>query len=287
MTSPFRLRPSGVLRPARTERTSSSVRALFGAVAGTLALVSCAQQGDFGRPKPGVWNSLIDATGSVAAAERGEPASTNPYTDDEQDLRNRAWRFLMPAITREAFLDILANLTRARVFPPYWRPDDPARYHDALLAQDVRSPVSRYRRLTDDAVADARLIPAFAALAGKVADADARRLRSLPFARTLDDSDVRQAAMRVAENRCLVAWVRLETGSRLEAYRYALEHLFAEAPEPGAAEAERALAMLAARRPLLTPILPVDAAIRCGLVPPPLAAAAAVTLPPPPLVVKD
>ena len=89
--------------------------------------------------------------------------------------------------------------------------------------------------------------------------------------------------MRVAENRCLVAWVRLETGERLEAYRYALEHLFAEAPDPGAAESERALAMLAARRPLLDPVLPPDAAIRCGLIPAPAAAVAAA----PPLVVKD
>ncbi|MCJ2014522.1 hypothetical protein [Methylobacterium sp. J-076] len=245
------------------------------------ALVSCAQQGDFGRPKAGVWNSLIDTTGTVAAGERGGPASASPLTDDEQDLRNRAWRFLMPAITHEAFLDILANLTRARVLPPTWRIDEPARYHDALLGEGFRSPVSRYRRLTDDAVADARLIPAFASLAARVADADARRLRSLPFAKTLDDWDVRQAVMRVAENRCLVAWVRLETGVRLDAYRYALEHLFAEAPEASAAESERALAMLAGRRPLLDPILPPDAATRCGLLPAPAPAAVAG-----PLVVK-
>lgn len=269
--------------PADTPRPRRALRALpFGLALGLL--VSCAQQGDFGRPKAGVWNSLIDATGTVVAGERGGPASDSPLTDDEQDLRNRAWRFLMPATTREAFLDIIANLTRARVLPPSWRSHDPGRYHDALLAQDIRSPVSRYRRLTDDAVADARLIPPFAALATRVADADARRLRSLPFAKTLDDGDVRQAAMRVAENRCLVAWVRLETGERLEAYRYALEHLFAESPDPGAAEADRALAMLAARRPLLDPVLPPDAASRCGLVPVPEAAAAAVAAP---LVVKD
>lgn len=246
-------------------------------------LVSCAQQGDFGRPKPGAWNSLIDATGALAARERGEPASTAPLTDDEQDLRNRAWRFLMPADTHEAFLDVLANLTRARVLPPSWRPNDPAAYHETLLAEDFRSPVSRYRRLTDDAVADARLLPPFAGLAARVADADARRLRSLPFARTLKDSDVREAAMRVAENRCLVAWVRLEAGRRLEGYRFALEHLFAEAPDPSAAEAERALGMLAGRRPLLDPLLPPDAATRCGFVPVP-AAAVAVSRP---LVVKD
>lgn len=281
MPRQFRPSPSGAPRPVRAAGISTL------ALAGALTLVSCAQQGDFGRPKAGVWNSLIDATGTVAAREREEPASASPYTDDEQDLRNRSWRFLMPAITREAFLDILANLTRARVLPASWRPDDPAAYHDALLAPDFRSPVSRYRRLTDDAVADARLIPPFAALAGRVADADARRLRSLPFARTLDDWDVRQAAMRVAENRCLIAWVRLETGKRLDAYRYALEHLFAEAPEVGATEAERALAMLAARRTLLNPILPPDAAIRCGLIPAPPVAAVSPVAAGTPLVVKD
>lgn len=265
---------AGAMRRRRALRTLP-----FGLALGLL--VSCAQQGDFGRPKAGVWNSLIDATGSVAAGERGGPASASPLTDDEQDLRARAWRFLMPATTREAFLDILANLTRARVLPPSWRPHDPSRYHDAILGEGLRSPVSRYRRLTDDAVADARLIPPFASLAMRVADADARRLKSLPFAKTLDDWDVRQAAMRVAENRCLVAWVRMETGERLEAYRYALEHLFAEAPDPAAAESERALAMLSGRRPLLDPVLPPDAAIRCGLVPAPDVAVTA------PLVVKD
>lgn len=259
MTIPFRLLPVGL-------------------AIGVLA--SCAQQGDFGRPKAGAWNSLIDATGTLAAGERHAPASASPLTDDEQDLRNRSWRFLMPAMTRDAFLDILANLTRARVLPPSWRPDDPAGYHASLRTGDALSPVSRYRRLSDDAVADARLIPAFVALAVRVVDADARRLKSLPFARTLDDWDVRQAAMRVAENRCLIAWVRLETGVRIEGYRYALEHLYAETPDPAAVEAERALAMLTARRPLLDPVVPADAAIRCGLVPAPAVAAQ------PPLVVK-
>lgn len=229
------------------------------------ALTACAQEGDFGRPKAGAWNSFVEATGTLAARERGGPASASPLTDDEQALRDRAWRFLMPALPRGAFLDALANLTRARVLPPSFRPADPAAYHDALTDVDARSPVPRYRRLAGDAVADARLIPPFAALATQVSDADAQRLRSLPFAHTLDDWDVRQAAMRVAENRCLVAWVRLEAGLRLGRYRYALEHLFAETPGSEAVAAERALALLAARLRLLDTLLPPDAAARCGL----------------------
>lgn len=244
-------------------------RAYAAALSGLLAalLAACAQEGDFGRPKASAWNSLVETTGTLSAGVRGEPASAFPLTEDERTLRERAWRTLMPAAGRDAFLDGLANLTRARVLPPAWRDADIAAYHDGLLAEAFRSPASRYRRLSEDATADARLIPPFAALAARVAAADALRLRSLPFARALDDDDVRDAAMRVAENRCLIAWVRLETGARTARYRYALEHLLVEVPGPEAVASERSIAMLSARRALLDPLLPPEAALRCGLLP--------------------
>ncbi|MDR7035570.1 hypothetical protein J2X36_000305 [Methylobacterium sp. BE186] len=252
------------------------------ALAAALTLLgACAQQGDFGRPKAGTWNSLVDTTGTLAARERGEPASAFPLTDDELTLRDRAWRFLMPAAGRDAFLDVLANLTRARVLPPtLGRPADIAAYYATLISEEARSPVSRYRRLSEDATADARLIPAFAATAVRVNDADALRLRSLPFVKVLDDADVRHAAMRVAENRCLIAWVRLEAGERLARYRYALEHLVIEVPVgPEAVPVERTLAALNSRRALLDPLQPPDAALRCGLAAPeaPVAALPLVT----------
>ncbi len=270
----------GVRRFAAPIATVALTAAFF-----TALLTACAQEGDFGRPKAGAWNSLVETTGTLAARERGEPASAFPLTDDEQTLRARAWRFLMPAAPEAAFRDVIANLTRARVLPPSWRPGDVAAYHDGLVAEAARSPVSRYRRLSEDATADARLIPPFAAIAARVIDADALRLRSLPFAKALDDVDVRNAAMRVAENRCLIAWVRLETAERTARYRYALEHLVIEVPGPEAAGAERTIAMLAARRPLLDPLLPPEAAFRCGLVPGEDMAAA--SMPVRPLVVKD
>lgn len=243
-------------------------RALARAVPFGLALAllgACTQQGDFGRPRTGVWNGLVDTTGSFSTRDRGRLILEASLTDDEQALRDRAWRFLLPAGARAAFIDRLAQLAGAHVAPPDWRPDDVGGYYAALTDEPSRSPVSRYRRLGEDATADARLIPAFAALAAQVVDADRARLRSLPFARTLDDADVREAALRVGENRCLIAWVRQETGLRLARYRFALEHLFAETPAPEATLAERTLAMLAARRALLDPLLPPDAAARCGL----------------------
>ncbi|GBU17420.1 MULTISPECIES: hypothetical protein [Methylobacterium] len=253
-------------------------------LAGLALLGACAQQGDFGRPAPSAWNGLIETTGTLSARTRGEPASLFPLTDDEIALRDRAWRFLMPASTRDVFLDALANLTRARVLPPGWRWPDVADYHESLLGGPFASAVSRYRRLGDDATADARLIPPFAATAAKVAEADGLRLRSLPFVRTLSDDDVREAAMRVAENRCLVAWVRLSVAERIEGYRYAAEHLLIEVPGPEAVAAERSVTALSGRRALLDPLLPPDAAARCGLAPGPAVSAAVAA---PPLVVKN
>ncbi len=244
-------------------------------------LASCAQEGDFGRPAKSSWNGLIETTGSLAAAERGLMVSASPLTDDEEILRDRAWRFLMPAQGRAAFEDALANLTRVRALPTAWRPDDMAAYHDALLDQGFRSPVSRYRRLSEDATADGRLIPPFAALAARVFEADAMRLRALPLARSLNEDDLREAAMRVAENRCLVAWVRLEAGLRVTRYRYALEHFLVEMPGREAVPAEQALAFLEGRRRLLDPLLPPEAAERCGLAEP------AALAPAPRVVVKD
>jgi hypothetical protein len=258
----------------------SAARLLPAATALAL-LAACTQSGDFGRPKTGVWNGLVDTTGSFTTRDRGRLLLESGLTDDEQTLRDRAWRFLQPASTFSAFQDLLLGLASAHAMPGSWRFEEVDAYYGTLIAEPSRSPVSRYRQLGDDATADARLIPDFTALAARVIDADAARLRSLPYARTLNDDDVRQAAQRVAENRCLIAWVRLEAGRRLARYRFALEHLFAEAPARESVSAERALAMLAARRNLLVPLLPPDAAIRCGLepAPPPVAQAA-------PLVVK-
>lgn len=242
----------------------------LGPVGAALAvLAACTQSGDFGRPRTGVWNGLIDTTGSFSTRDRGRLLLESGLTDDEQALRDRAWRFVQPASSFTAFQDAVLGLASAHVLPPTWRYEEVGSYYEALTAEPSRSPVSRYRKLGDDATADARLIPIFVALAARVIDADAARLRSLPFAKTLDNADVLEAAQRVAENRCLIAWVRFEAGLRLARYRFALEHLFAAAPAPESVSAERSIMMLAARRNLLDPLLPPDAAARCGLGPAP------------------
>ena len=267
-------------------------RTVRAVVLGTgLALAGCVETGDFGRPRPGLWNDLVlEPTGSLAARARGEPVSSYAFTDDENELRDRAWRFLMPAHERAWFRSILAELVRTRLLPVSVRPRSHRAYHQALMEDGGPSPVSRYRRVSEDIVADAKLIGPFVGVAARVLAADDVRLRSLAYVQDLTEGQVRDAAARIAENRCLVAWVRLAVAERIASYRYAVEHLVIEAPQSAGIPTERALLALKAHQSAFDalPVASWDLAA-CGVVPttvavlpaapPPLAAAA--------IVVKD
>lgn len=228
-----------------------------GPVAAGLALCGvllggCVERGDFGRVKShSTWNGLLETTGSVAAASRGEPASPYGYTDDERELRDRAWRFLVPAHEYAWFERALAELAATRLLPPGVRGGDPTVYHRALLSEGAVSPASRYRRLSEDAAADARLLPKLADVARRVFTADAVRLGALNHAATVSPADIAGAEARVAENRCLVSWIAFGLETRIAEYRYALEHLVIETPQNQAIPAERSLAFLEAQRPAL------------------------------------
>jgi hypothetical protein len=212
------------------------------------------------------------------------------FTDDEEELRRRAWRFIMPAHERAFFERRLAELAAKRVLPMGFGRDDRAAYFRALMRDGGPSPASRYRRLSEDAAADAKLIGPFALVAARVGQADEARIKSLAFVRDLTTDDAREAALRVAENRCLVAWVRVEVARRAASYRFALEHLFVEAPQREGVEVERTLAALDAHRGAID-ALPGGpwAVATCG-VPPAAAvaeAAAIETTPAPAIVAKD
>jgi hypothetical protein len=100
-------------------------------------------------------------------------------------------------------------------------------------------------------MADARLIEPFASTAARVLAADGVRLRSLAHVHELSPREAENAEARVAENRCLIAWVVAGLGSRQRSYRYSLEHLVIETPQADAVPVEGALQSLGRTRRLL------------------------------------
>ncbi|MCA3562949.1 MAG: hypothetical protein IOC90_13715 [Methylocystis sp.] len=202
------------------------------------------QTGDFGRRADNVYNNVVlPQAGITAAWSRGEAVSLYPFTDDEIEMRDRAWRFLMPAHDKANMQQRLAELSYSRVLPPLPHSGLNS-YFLLLMAEDYRSVASRYNKIGQDIEADRLLMVPFSQAAARVCAADRVRILSLNRVGHLDPIQREQAVIRVAENRGLIDWVRRDMRQKVAAYRYALEHVTIEAPMPEAIRAEQALIAL-------------------------------------------
>ena len=226
-----------------------SVGRLLAAVGGLclcLPLLSCGSTGDFGRPKPNVatatlWPLLAQATLAI----REEPESWGATTDDERELRDRAWHFLMPQFRQNRFIEVLAEMRVHRILPAVTSVDR-TEYLGMLLGDAAfRSLASRYRRLAEDIEADRALIFAFRSIFMRVKEADRIRVRSFGYVRDITAGEIDDASIRVEENVMLERWVQRELCHRIETYRYALERLVLMGPMREAIYAEQGLLGLA------------------------------------------
>ncbi|CAN1509056.1 hypothetical protein MCEMSEM23_00723 [Rhabdaerophilaceae bacterium] len=232
---------------------------LIGAV--SLALTGCyTATGDFGRPVQGVLeNSVLPFTGTVSARMRVEPASWYALTEDEKELRNRAWRFLMPETDSPSLTQLQDHFAFHRLLPA--RDSDITLYHRTVMGgpflgsgvgyspglrawtagQNFASLTSRYNRVRDTVVADHALIPHFKLVATQVIQADHVRAKSLHHVGHLTDEQRDEALKRICENALIMARVHWAFFDRAAQYRYSLEHLLVEGPEREAIPSEKTL----------------------------------------------
>jgi len=234
------------------------------ALAGLLALplAGCiTTTGDFGRPQKGFTDDvLLPFTGLASARMRGEPASTYALTEDEKELRSRAWNFLLPEKDAPTGAFQHDRMSFHKILPP--REPDLTLYHrtimggpqygtwagDSPIARRVSNPggsfvslVSRYNRVRDSISADHQLVPYFKLIANQVVQADHARERSLGHVANLTEEQRSEALLRICENAMIIARVNWAFVDRAAQYRYSLEHLMVEGPEREAIPAERTL----------------------------------------------
>jgi hypothetical protein len=212
--------------------------------AAMLAGCAASHTGDFGRRADNVvTSSILPKAGLASAWMRGEPTSLYPFTDDEIELRDRAWRFLMPSHDKANLQMKLAELSYSRVLPPIPH-SGRNHYHLLLMTEDYRSVASRYQKLGQDVESDRQLMIPFSQAAARVCAADRVRIQSLNHVQQLSETQRASAVARVAENRMLVDWVRRDMREKAAAYRYAVEHIAIEAPMREAIRAEQAVIAL-------------------------------------------
>ena len=214
-----------------------------------LAAGGCAAPvGDFGRPRANVLNdNVLPLVGDTAAWLRGEPVSAAPFTDEERQLRDMAFAILMPPDDRQGWERQLAEWRRTRILPESRTHPWPPNYADVLLREKYRSSTARYARLIADVRADSTRPGPFFNIAARVSEMDAVRERAIAQMWHVSAEEREHASIRIAENRMIIDWVQRRFSERLAGYQLALDRLVVATPAPAAVEAERAIAVLAAR----------------------------------------
>ncbi|MFC3691954.1 hypothetical protein [Chenggangzhangella methanolivorans] len=220
-----------------------------------LALAACAETGDFGRPKPNVLNDAVyPAMGAALAYQRDEPVSAYRLTDNEREMRDFGWGIVMPPLEGQRRDRILTELRRTRILPADRARLDRASYVRTLIATDYRSSRARYAKLKDDVVNDTLRVEPFFAAASRVARDDRARARALADVPEVTPAERENATARIDENGMMIAWARESLDERLDSYRYALDRLMLETPDPYSNEVASAIdafaAVLASLRPL-------------------------------------
>jgi hypothetical protein len=229
----------------RTTSRATSFGVLFAA---SFLAGGCVLNGDFGRIRPElVGENMHDWVGRDATTAAGGPISDFRTTDQERELRDRAYALIEPPYNRGRWDSVL------REYGFYNNPVNPQPFNRTEYLYKLhrvyrRSEASAYAQIITDARNDVDRLQPFFAVAGRVTDMDRRRKEALKHVSNLDPSEQGNAIARNQENAAVIAWVCVSLKERLMAYRYALERLVIAVPASSAADADSAIALLATRR---------------------------------------
>lgn len=224
--------------------------------------------GDFDRPMPSILDGLLPRQLTLGPVTS---IPSDPLTDAEEELRNRAYDLIRLPQRREEWKTVLASARVASALPPSLVSLDRTAYGTMLVGLPFRSETGRYSRLIDDVASDTALVGPFVSVACYVLDMDARRARSLDYVAGLTEWERTAALARIEENRLVVSWVAQALDERAWSYRYAAERLVIASPSRMAAEAERMIdrfrGQIAGLEPTLAQCTGVAAVRRSGPAP--------------------
>src|SRR5690606_31530706 len=109
---------------------------------------------------PSVQNDvLMPAGGRFVARQRGEAVSNFNQTDQEREMHDRTWRFLVAAHSRDWMFDGDAELQRTRIGRAKDYLYAPTRYYAWLKREHYQSSRVRYATLNRHILADLDTMP--------------------------------------------------------------------------------------------------------------------------------
>jgi len=195
-------------------------------------VVACAARpvGDFGRARPDVvHDKIMPAVGKFMASQR-EPVSDFNQTDQEREMHDRTWRFLVAAHAKDWVFDSEAELQRTRITRAKDWTFSTDRYYAWLKKTHYQSSRVRYATLGRHILADLDTLPTTFASICAVLEVDRNRAIALSTLTNLAPNAAEDVEARRYENMFHIEWFVRAVNYRYESYSYALDNLLVETP---------------------------------------------------------
>ncbi|HUV32867.1 MAG TPA: hypothetical protein VMW31_04780 [Devosiaceae bacterium] len=155
------------------------------------------------------------------------------FTDEERQMQDRVWRFVVAPHARAWMFDRSLRPQRQAVPMLMQENFDPAAYFVYLKAQDYRSSTVRYAIVAGDIEADLATLPETFDAICAVEEMSGRR--RIALAEISPDDAAVAAALRAreADNDAFFAWFARALAARERAYALALDSMLIETPHQG------------------------------------------------------
>ena len=212
-----------------------------------LSAAGCVERptGDFGRAAPSfTHDTAMPFAGKMLARKRGEPVSDFNQTDEEDEMHNRVWRFLVAEHTKDWFYNIAVELQRTRIIAAIDSSFAVTLYYDWLRRTPYESSPVRFATVERDILADLDTVPGTFVAICKVIQIDQQRAIGRDSLGGLEPEVRASVGERKAENDAYIAWFVRALDYRYQSYDYALDHLLVETPNPRSIEVDLKLRLM-------------------------------------------
>lgn len=205
--------------------------------------------GDFGRAAPSWTHDVaMPAMGKAAAGQRREPVSNFNKTDQEEEMHDRVWRFLVAAHAKDWVFDSSVELQRTRIIPPnkdqHYTVE---RYYAWLKRTEYQSSRTRYSAVGRHIAADIDTLPTtFAAICAVIEVDRQRAVAYSGLSNGLPPAMGDNMRARKYENDAFIAWFVRALNYRHDSYDFALDNLLVETPHEQSLAVDEALRRLSA-----------------------------------------
>ncbi|WP_240232878.1 hypothetical protein [Devosia lacusdianchii] len=226
------------------DRSGALLRAFsFCLLAGLAAGCVARPVGDFGRATPGfTHDTAMPAAGDFLARQRKEAVSNFNETDQEREMHDRVWRFLVAAHSKDWFYDTAVELQRTRITPAQDVNFTIERYYNWLRQTPYQSSRTRYSTVGAHITSDIDTIPKTFAAICAVIEVDRQRALALEsLGGGLPPERGLNVAARKSENSAHINWFVRALNYRYDSYDFALDNLLVETPHEQSVAVDEAL----------------------------------------------